>query len=316
MTYGRTFALALAALLVAGCSGVTASDPPAAVAHQATPDGIPAGSSAAAHILAHVDTTRRAASAGPGYDDGGRSSLQLPPIVACGNGAFSNDCADWVFSGNGSTPGPCTRVDPNCSPGTPAGPPDLNFCAGTYPSDIAPPATAAVAPAPQTFSLAYGGTQNGPIVTFSTRWWAVNVTGSFAGTSTSAPALTVTPVASPYASRGWLLFFTWSWPADVLLLPYQVNEIQLSAASVPLPVSGTSPAQLGAFDCLGRSIGALAAGKNFGFSSNLRSRQTVSPGSEMNVPVWFSAGASGAILLYDDRGATALTTVGGGAAFF
>ncbi len=315
MTYVRMFAFALAASLVAGCSGVAATDPPA-VARQATPDAIPAGSSAAAHILAHVDTTRRAASAGRAYDDGGWSSLQLPRIVACGGGAYSNDCADWVFSGNGSTPGPCTRQDQDCSPGTPAGPPDLNFCAGSYPSDIPAPAIAPVALVPQTVSLTYAGTKSAPIVTFSTRWAAVSVSGSFAGTSTSAPALTVTPVASPYASRGWLLFFTWSWPADVLILPYQVNEIQLSAASSPLPVTGTSPAQLGAFDCLGRSMDALAAGKGFGFSADQRTRQIVSPGSELNAPVWFSPGADGAILLYDNRGATALTTVGGGGTFF
>lgn len=313
MTYGRTLALALSMLLLAGCGGGVAPSAQSAL-RDAQGNAIPAGSSAAAHILAHADTGRRtAASLQPQYDDGGIGSLQLPQIVACTDGTYSNDCADWTLASAATSTGPCPRTNPNCHAGVGA---DLNFCAAGYPSDIPAPALAPVAVSPQTLSLAYGGSAAGPILTFSTRPWAVTVTGTFSGTSTSAPSLTVAPVASPFASRGWLVFFTWSWPADVLLIPYQVNEIQVSAASSPLPLAGGSPTQLGAADCLGRSVTALALGRDFGFSADLRAKQAASRGPELNVPVWFASAASGSILLVDDRGATALTTVGNPTTFF
>jgi hypothetical protein len=311
VTYGRLSALALATLLIAGCAGGGSAPPPAATN---AGSAIPADSSAAQHILAHADTSRRAVQSTPsGYDDGGWSTLQLPKIVACGGGTYSNDCSDWVFTSGSTSEVGCTRANPNCN--SSAEPPDLNFCGSSVPSDLAEPSPAPMPFAPQTFSLAYNGTRNAPIVTFATRWWAVNVSGSFTGSATTAPAITVTPALTGMAARGWLLFFTWSWPADIMLVPYGVNEIQLSGTSSPLSLTGGSPAQLGAFDCLGRSITALAAGTGFGFSSNLRTRQITSSGSELNAPVWFTGSPNGSILLFDDRGATALTTVGTGVPF-
>jgi len=314
--YGRTLALACAAILIAGCSSGAGTQPALAPAYQAPAPAIPAGSSAAAHILAQLGAARTPASAGGDYDDGGWSSLQLPALAACGGGTYSNDCANWVVNGGPTTGAPCTRANPNCNNVIPPPPPDLNFCSAAAPAGLAPPAIAPVAFAPQTFSLMYAGSRAAPIVTFPTRWDAVSVSGSFSGTSTSAGAITVTPSPRAGAARGWLLFFTWSWPADVFLVPYQVNEVQIAGTSAPLNLAGGSPAQLAAYDCLGRNLSAIAAGRGFGFSSDERAKTVSARAATLNAPVWFGTGAAGAIVVYDDRGGNALTTVGGGLPVF
>jgi hypothetical protein len=111
-------------------------------------------------------------------------------------------------------------------------------------------------------------------------------------------------------ARGWLLFFTWSWPADVLAIPFQINEIQLTASSSPMAIPPGSSAPLGAFDCLGRPITATAAfGSGFGFSPDLKTTSATSAGPELNVPLYTGPAPSGSVILFDDRGAVAATPV-------
>ncbi len=120
----------------------------------------------------------------------------------------------------------------------------------------------------------------------------------------------MTPSLTDTAARGYLLFFTWSWPADVLLIPFGVNEIQLAASSSPLAIPPGTSAALGAFDCLGRPIAATSSfGSGFGFSADLKTTSVTSTGPELNVPVYTNATPAGSAVLYDDRGAVVQTPV-------
>ena len=159
------------------------------------------------------------------------------------------------------------------------------------------------------FYLAYTGTKPAPIVTFATRWSNVSVANTFIGTATVANPVTLAPIVTGSAYRGWLVFFTWSWPADILAIPFAVNEIQLSAASAPLAVPPGGSAPLGAFDCLGRPIAATAAGADFGFNPNHSGAKATSASAELNVPVYGGTNPSGAVYLSDDRGARTVDPV-------
>ena len=140
--------------------------------------------------------------------------------------------------------------------------------------------------------------------------YTVDVTNSFAAGAKSAPALGVTPTVTDTPARGWLLFFTWSWPADVLVMPFAINEIQLAASASPLAIPPGSSAPLGAFDCLARPITATSSfGSGFGFSADLTAASVTSIGPELNVPVYTNATPSGPAVLFDDRGATVQTPV-------
>jgi hypothetical protein len=253
------------------------------------------------------------------YDDGGWSQLVLPVLQSCGNGAYSNNCANWVLP---------TTINRLGALG-PGAPPVLDFCsaAATYPQAAFGNSATAISPlAPATFSLTYTGTQPLPIVTWVTAPWVASLTGSFTPTSATASNITITPLLTTTAGRGWLLFFTWSWPADIFIVPYQVNEIQLAASSSPvgLPSGGSAP--LDAFDCLQRGIGAFAIGTGFAFSpppsspggwgppgwgwGPQPSLTTSSSGPVMQATVYATGGPPlGWIFLGDDRGATTLTTV-------
>ncbi len=146
-------------------------------------------------------------------------------------------------------------------------------------------------------------------MTFATRWWNLAVQNSFTGTATVAPAITVTPVLSGAAARGWLVFFTWSWPADILLVPYAIDEIQPEAGSSPLAVPQRGSARLRAFDCLGRKIAATRDGSGFGFSADLRAATAVSQPGMLDTTVFGGASPAGSIGLSDDRGARAAVPV-------
>jgi hypothetical protein len=308
--HGRILAIALGFALLAGCSSAGTSVPAGSQATQASQQHAlaPSGSSAAQHILAHFDTTssvRRAQSVGGGsYDDGGWSELSLPVLQSCGNGSFSNDCANWAWA-------PGSRVS-----GSLGGPPSLNFCATTFPASLGSPALPIQAlNTPDTFGISYVGTQPLPIVSLGTRSYVASITGSFGNTASAT--FTVTPLLTTLAGRGWLVFFTWSWPADVFVLPYQVNEIQLAASSSPLGLSTGGTASLEAADCLGDSIDALALGLGFSFSPPpthgfaFPDITASSKGPAMDQTVYATAAnPQGSILLYDFGFATALTTVG------
>ncbi|HEY0393224.1 MAG TPA: hypothetical protein VGD01_01895 [Candidatus Elarobacter sp.] len=309
MLHGRFAALALAATFFAGCSGGGGSAPAPPATAVASTANVPSESSAARYILASAGSagTTRAPQRydGDDDDDGGWSALQLPLVRSCANGTFATDCGVWVWTHGGDTGGG-TRSAARApqSAGTVAGtPPVLNFCSGApgapFGYAFASPLLAA---GPSTFGLSYTGTHAPPIVSFATRWWNVSLQGTFTGTSTLAPQIAVTPTLTGGASRGWLVFFTWSWPADILLVPYAIDEIQLVAGSSPLAVPRNGSATLGAFDCLGRGIVARRSNASFGFSPNLRT-ETIAAPDPLSATVFGGSNPGGTVSLSDDRGA-------------
>ncbi|MDB5073039.1 MAG: hypothetical protein JWM87_4150 [Candidatus Eremiobacteraeota bacterium] len=314
MSQGRSIAVSLALLLAAGCA--SGSTTPAPAPAQQRPQSVaqyPAESSAARHILANVGrsgATSRSPQSWDGRDDadddGGWGELTLPAIQSCGNGTYATDCTIWVWGTNGTGSSGGTRSVVRSAQSVNAGtPPALNFCrdAALLPSDLGAPASPMTGLATSSFSLSYSGTKATPIMSFATRWWNVKLERSFSGTSTFAPAVAVTPLLAGGAARGWLVFFTWSWPSDILLVPYAINEIQVAAASSPLAIPAGGSAPLGAFDCLGRKITARKRGSAFGFNAALTAASLTSAGSELNVPVFGGANPAGSIGLSDDRGA-------------
>jgi hypothetical protein len=311
MIHGRTLALALAALFATGCASGSSVAPPAPQQQVQSAAQYAAESSAARFILANAGRNAIARSpqgwSGGGDDDGDRGELQLPQLASCGAGTFATDCSVWAFS-----PGHSTRAGARSAQSVAStSPPVLNFCrdGGAFPADLGAPATPSqLLFATYSFGLSYTGTKATPIVTFVTRSSNVSLTGTFAGNATSA-SLLLTPVLTTAASRGWLVFFTWSWPADILLVPYEINEIQLAASSDPLVIPAGGSAALGAFDCLGRKITARAFGSGFGFNHNLSGATVTSPANELNVPVFGGARPTGFISLGDDRGAQVIVPV-------
>jgi hypothetical protein len=307
MIHGRMVALAVAALLATGCASGSTVPPPTPQQQAQSAAQYPTESSAARFILANVGrsgaTVRAPQGRGGGDDDDGdRSELQLPTLQPCGMGTFATDCSVWIFASGHSTRAAARSTQSLAG----ASPPALNFCrdGGAFPADLGPPATPSqLLFATYTFGLNYAGTKSTPIVTFVTRSGNVTLQGTFTGNSTSAPSIMLTPVLTTGASRGWLVFFTWSWPADILLVPYEINEIQLAASSSPLVIPAGGSATLGAFDCLGRKIAARTSGSGFGFNRNLSGEAVTSPANELNVPVFAGAHPSGFINLTDDQGA-------------
>jgi len=309
---GRNLAVLLAVGLLAGCSSSSGAVAPSTVIQQpqqAQSSALyPAGSSAARHILANVNPStvrRRAQSNGSSssYDDGGWGELQLPAVQACQNGAYSNDCANWGTVQPTRTGG--TTIQP--------GAPDLDLCgdAADYPqARLGNPVEQPVPLAPTNFTLAYTGSQPLPIISFNTRFFVASLSNGFAPNAASA-SLTLTPLLTNTAGRGWLLFSTWSWPADFILIPYQVNEIQVAQSSSPLSVSPGNPGTLGAFDCLGRSMAALMLGNGVTFGS--AKGWPVFTATSTNVMQATVTATNGdpqaAILIVDDRFGSALTTV-------
>jgi hypothetical protein len=275
----------------------------------ATADAGYAGSSAAQHILANAGARAAQSVSASDADDGGRGQLVLPSLNDCGNGTFATDCSVWVWSSSPHGTRAGARTAQSVVNGSM---PVLNFCdaAGAFPGDFTPAAPAAV-PQPTTFALGYNGTHLPPIVTFNTRPAIASVTNTFAPTSDVTPGMTLTPTLSGAAARGWLVFFTWSWPADILLVPYAIDEIQLGAGSSPLVVPHNGTATLTAYDCLGRSISAVRQGSGFGFSPDQRAATTASSGPELRATVYGGA-AQGSVLLSDDRGARTVAPVSAG----
>src|SRR5665213_293061 len=315
MIHGRTVALALAATFAAGCSSGSSVAPAVPQTEQQSVAQYPAASSAARTMLANVGSASASRSPrgwdGDGdEDDGGRGELTLPFIEPCGGGTFATRCAAWAF---GSSGGGSTRAAGRAVQSVIAGtPPTLNFCRDgvNFPADLGVPATPPqLLGATYSFSLGYVGTHAAPIVTFVTRAWNLNVQGTFTGNATTA-TLQATPTLTTAASRGWLVFFTWSWPADILLVPYGINEIQLAASSDPLVIPSGGSAQLGAFDCLGRPITARVAGSGFGFKQHLNQTSLTSATNELNVPVFAGSRPNGFVSLRDDRGAQVADPVG------
>jgi hypothetical protein len=310
MIHGRMVALALAALL-AGCSASGSVTPPAPQQQVAPPL---AGSSAARIILANAGLGGAASRSPQGWgggddDDGDRGLLQLPVLKSCGGGTFATDCSVWVFGSGGGPTRDAARSAQSVAAGAP---PALNFCrdGGSFPADLGAPATPPqLLGATYSFSLTYAGTKSPPIVSFVTRAWNLDVQGTFAASATTA-SIRATPTLLTGASRGWLVFFTWTWPADILLIPYEINEIQLAASSSPLLIPAGGSAPLGAFDCLGRKITARVAGSGFGFNHNLSAGSLTSATSELNVPVFAGSRPSGFVYLTDDRGAQVAAPVG------
>ena len=309
MINGRMLALALAAIVAAGCTSGPAVAPPAPQPQSAAQASTE--SSAARVILANATSggTRSPQSwKGDGDDDGDRGELHLPALQPCGAGTFATDCSVWSFSSGHSTRGATRSAQSIAS----TSPPVLNFCrdGGAFPADLGAPAMPSqLLFATYSFGLSYLGTKAAPIVTFVTRSSNVALTGTFTGNATTA-SLGVTPVLTTGASRGWLVFFTWSWPADIVLIPYEINEIQLAASSDPLTVPAGGAATLGAFDCLGRPISARITGSGIGFSRAANGGTATSPANELNVPVYGGARPSGSISLTDDHGAQVTVTVG------
>lgn len=314
MSFARRVAFSLSLLLAAGCAGgggtvaPIAPQPPRSAPQSAAL--YPAASSAARHILGGIESTRSAQRRDDGReDDGDWHALNLPVLQSCGNGILATDCSVWSF-----TDGRAGRSRATASV-TLARPPVLNFCrdAGMFPADLGTPAQPMLGIGTSAFSLRYTGTKPAPIVSFATHWWDVTLTNTFTGNATTAKAIALTPVTSDTAYRGWLVFFTWSWPADILAVPFAVNEIQLGVASSPLTIPAGGSAQLGAFDCLGRPVAASAAGTGFGFNPDHSGTQRTSATNELNVPVYGGANAAGAISLSDDRGARTTDPVTAGA---
>ena len=320
VNHAGALSLSLSLLLAAGCGGGGGgggASTPLAPAPTPSPAAsqYPSASSAATYMLSKVSSSPPNVQYGPNnQDDGGWSELQLPALQQCGNGALATDCKVWTFSGQ---TGSATSRTPRSArfPRTPivgSRTPTLNFCrdAASYPGDLGRPAIPVTNLSGTIFSVSYSGTKALPIVTFATRAWTVQVTNSFSAAANSAPAIGVTPAVTDTPARGWLLFFTWSWPADVLLMPFGINEIQLASSSSPLAIPPGTSAPLGAFDCLGRPITATSSfGSGFGFSADLTSASVTSAGPELNVPVYTGATPAGNAVLYDDRGATVQTPV-------
>lgn len=307
MSFARPLAMSLSLLLAAGCSpGGGAVAPPAPQPPSAPL--FPAGSSAAQYILGGIDASRAAQHHDEDEDgdddDGGWHDLRLPVLQSCGGGIVATDCAVWTF-----TNGRGGRSLRSTAPAPLANAPSLNFCRDAFPADLGAPAQQMLGLGTSAFYLAYTGTKPAPIVTFATRWSNVSVANTFTGTATVANPVTLAPVVTGSAYRGWLVFFTWSWPADILAIPFAVNEIQLSAASSPLAIPAGGSAQLGAFDCLGRPITATATGSGFGFNPNRSGTRLTSAGAELNAPVSGGANPSGAVYLSDDRGARTVDPV-------
>ena len=311
MSFARQLAISLSLLLAAGCaSGSGTVAPPAPQQPPAAPL-FPAGSSAAQQILGGIGTSRAAQHRDEGDteddDDGGWHELRLPVLQSCGNGILATDCSVWTFTnGRGGRSLRSTTAAPI------ANPPTLNFCRDSFPGDLGAPAQPVLGLVTSAFYLAYTGSKPAPIVTFATRWSNVSVANTFTGTATVANPVTLAPVVTGSAYRGWLIFFTWSWPADILAIPFAVNEIQLSAASAPLAIPPGGSAQLGAFDCLGRPITATAAGSSFGFKPDHTGARLTSATAELNVPVYGGQNPSGTVYLSDDRGARTVDPVTAG----
>jgi hypothetical protein len=314
LSQARALLASLALLLAAGCGGGggggSASTPAApAPTPSPVPSQFPAASSAATYMLSKVSSSPPSVPYGPNnQDDGGWSELQLPVLQQCGNGAFATDCSVWIFagtSGSSSTRAPRTPI-------VGSRPPTFNFCrdAAAYPAELGRPATPVTNLSGSNFALTYSGTKDLPIVTFATRPWSVQITNTFASGAKTANAIGITPAVTDTPARGYLMFFTWSWPADVLLIPFGINEIQLAATSSPVAIPPGTSGPLGAFDCVGRPITATAAfGSGFGFSPDLTSTSVTSAGPELNVPLYTNAAPAGPAVLYDDRGATVATPV-------
>ncbi|HEX3465263.1 MAG TPA: hypothetical protein VHS78_14540 [Candidatus Elarobacter sp.] len=318
MTLARSTALAFALLLVAGCSGGSpgTSAPPFPPPKQPQSGGLyPQDSTAARAILANVAPAGARAPQGwsgdgdNDTDDGDWGTLVLPSMVSCGDGTYATDCSVWRWGSPNGTRS-VARGGLAFTPGSNGMAPALNFCrdSSLYPTDLAAPAIPLYGLAPYSFTLTYLGTKPTPIVAFATRWWNVSFDGGFQSGGKTGNA-TLTPVLTTAASRGWLLFFTWSWPADVVAVPYGINEIQLASTSAPLTVPPRGSAQLGAFDCLGRTIAAHRTGGGIGFGPSEGSPTVASTGPELNVPVYGFANPTGSIVLRDDRGARTVTTV-------
>ena len=309
MSFTRPLALSVSLLLAAGCaSGSGSVAPPAPLQPPAAPL-FPAGSSAAQYILGGIDTSRAAQHHEEGdEDDGDWHELRLPVLHSCGNGIVATDCSVWTFTnGRGGRSLRSTAAAPI------ANAPSLNFCRDSFPiADLGAPAQPVSGLGTSAFYLAYTGTKPAPIVTFATRWWAVSVANTFIGNATIANPVTLAPVVTGSAYRGWLVFFTWSWPADILAIPFAVNEIQLSAASAPLAIPPGGSAPLGAFDCLGRPITATAVGSGFGFNPDHSGARLTSATAELNVPVYGGANPAGAMYLSDDHGARTVDAVSAG----
>jgi hypothetical protein len=305
MLNARAGALALAMTLAAGCGSAGSAPPaPPAAAQPQAGQNAPAESSAARYILAKTGGASRAPQHFDGdndEDDGDFGTLQLPVIRSCGNGTYATDCAAWSWTSSPGGTRSAARAPQTVGTGTP---PILNFCRDAASMPLAfTPSAPVLASGSTTFSLSYTGTKAPPIVTFATRWWNVALTGTFSGTSTIAPAMSFAPTLTNGASRGWLVFFTWSWPADILLVPYAINEIQLDAGSAPLTVPRGGSATLDAFDCLSRPIAAKRSGSGFGFSSDLRAASATSAAAELRAPVFGGSNPNGFVYLSDDRGA-------------
>lgn len=311
MTFGRSIALGFALLLAAGCSGGSpgSSAPPFPAKKPQSSGLVPQDSPAARMILAHAGAPSARAPHGwsgdddNDADDGDWGTLSLPKLAACGDGTFATDCGVWRWG------------DPNPSRigGANGTAPALNFCrdAGLYPTgDLGPAAIPPFPGANYAFTLTYLGTKPTPVVGFATRSWNLSFDSGFSGGGTTGNAI-VSPLLTNGASRGWLVYFTWSWPADVLVVPYAINEIQVGASSSPLGVPPGGSARLGAFDCLGRPITAhrFAGGNSFGFGPNPGTPTFTSAGPEMNAPVYGGASPNGSISLSDDKGARTITTV-------
>jgi hypothetical protein len=317
MSFARPLAMSLSLLLAAGCSPGGGAVAPRTPPQPPSAPLFPAGSSAAQHILGGIDPSRaletsRAAQhreSGDDEDDGGWHELRLPVLQSCGSGIVATDCSVWTF-----TNGRGGRSLRSTAATAIANPPSLNFCRDAFPvADLGAPAQPVLGLGTSAFYLAYTGTKPAPIVTFATRWSDVSVANTFAGSATVANPVTLAPVTTGSAYRGWLVFFTWSWPADILAIPFAVNEIQLAAASAPLAVPPGGSAPLGAFDCLGRPITATAAGSSFGFNPDHGGARLTSATAELNVPVYGGANPSGTISLSDDRGARTVDPVTAGA---
>ena len=239
MSQGRSIAVSLALLLAAGCASGGSTPAPAPAQQQAQSVAqFPAESSAARHILANAGRGGATSRSPQGWDgrddaddDGGWGELTLPAIQSCGNGTYATDCTVWVWGTNGSGSSGGTRSAVRSTQSVSAGtPPALNFCrdAALFPSDLGAPASPLTGLGTSSFSLSYSGTKATPIVSFATRWWNVKLERTFSGNATFAPAIGVTPVLTNAAARGWLVFFTWSWPSDIMLVPYAINEIQVA----------------------------------------------------------------------------------------
>ena len=317
MRYQRWLATVLAAGLLAGCSAGAGSVP-----SSVAPGGDPSlnGSSAARHILANVPSSRtiadrhRAGSASD-YDDGGWSELALPQLVACGSGVYSTNCALWSYPPT-SSPNATARSTQTVvigGGGGSSGPPVLDFCAA-QPSwttfladDGATSAPTLHRLGPVNFSVKYLGTQTGQVVAFATNPLIASLTGSFSNGNPAA--FTMTPAIATTAGRGWLLLFTWSWPADVLAIPYSINEIQLAPDSGALTLTGSSNAKLAAFDCLGDAVTARTFGKGVSVGAPAAS----SLAGEFISTVSGGASSAATILLTDAAGASAAVPVNGGA---